>query len=363
MALVYYNAIVVTHERNHDLAGIKKFSSYFKIYNLGVMPLDRTGTLRFPIRTRSLFPMPPFKTLTKTYEEICNERAKELLMRAETLDTTLYTFWSGGIDSTCVLTSFLKNATQSQKERIVVLMSEESISENPNFYRDHIKGKLKRDSSTMFPYLIGTKNLIVNGEHNDQLFGSDIVSTVIGRFGTEVIHRTYDRAMFLTFLTEKIGNPDTASFYVDLFEKLRAAAPVDIKSNYDMFWWINFAVKWQTVYIRLLSYIAKRNVAGISEEYLKTNYAPFYNTENFQLWSMNNPDKKMREEWRSYKWPAKEIIYKYTKDADYRDHKTKRASLYHLMLQQIPSNFIDDSFFFYRDMEPALYHDPVNDFV
>ena len=91
-------------------------------------------------------------------------RAKELLARAERLDVSLYSFWSGGIDSTCVLVSLLKNASASQKERIVVLMSEESISENPNFYRDHVHGKLRRDSSTMFPYLLGTKHLFVSGE-------------------------------------------------------------------------------------------------------------------------------------------------------------------------------------------------------
>jgi hypothetical protein len=363
MDLVYYNAILASHARNHRLSGIEKFSSYFKIYNMGVVPIDRTGTITFPIKTKSLFPMPEFRTFAKTYEQICNERAKELLARAEKADVTLYSFWSGGIDSTTVLVSFLKNATDAQRERIVVLMSEESISENPNFYRDHVHGKLRRDSSAMFPYLIGSKHLLVNGEHNDQLFGSDIVASVIGRFGAEVLHRPYDRNTFLTFFTEKIDDPNTASFYVGLFERLKEAAPIDVKTNYDLFWWINFAVKWQTVYTRMLSYTAKRNTGNINEEYLRTNYAPFFNTEDFQLWSMNNPDKKIKDEWRTYKWPAKEVIYGYTKDAEYRDNKTKRGSLYHLILQQIPSNFIDDKLRFYDALEPELYHQPNNDFT
>lgn len=362
MELLYYNPILVSDPRNHHLAGFKTFSSYFGIYNLGVVPIDRTGTITFPVRTESLFPMPAFKTFTKTYEDICNERARELLQRAHTLNVPLYTFWSGGIDSTTVLVSLLKNATAQQRERIVVLMSEESISENPNFYRDHVHGKLKCDSSAMFPYLLGTKNLMVNGEHNDQVFGSDIVASVIARFGPEVIHKPYDRQLLYTFLSEKVGER-LGEFYVVLFERLKDASPIDISTNYDIFWWINFSVKWQTVYTRMLSYTAKRNVPAVNAEYLQTYYAPFYNTESFQLWSMNNPDKKIRDEWRSYKWPAKKVIYDFTKDADYRDNKTKRGSLYHLILQQIPSNFIDSSYRFYEYCSPEEYHRPVNDFV
>jgi hypothetical protein len=362
MNFVYYNAIIASDPKNYELSGIKKFSSYFKIYNFGVVPIDRTGTITFPIRTKSLFPMPAFRTFTRTYEDICNERAKELLTRAETLDTTLYAFWSGGIDSTTVLVSLLKNATASQHDRIVVLMSEESIAENPNFYRDHIHGKLRRESSARFPYLIGTRHLLVNGEHNDQVFGSDIVASVISRFGAGVIHKPYDRELLRAFFAEKVGE-ELAAFYVTLFERLKEAAPVDIKTNYDIFWWINFAVKWQTVYTRMLCYTAKRTVGAVTSEYLQAYYAPFFNTEAFQLWSMNNPDKKMRDEWRTYKWPAKEVIYNFDRDAEYRDNKTKRGSLYHLILQQIPFNFIDESFRFSEEIDSSVYHQPLNDFV
>src|ERR1700733_10926414 len=183
MEFIYYNSIIASHKRNWALAGIEKFSSYFKIYNLGVVPIDRTGTITFPIKTKSLFPMPAYRTFTKTYEEVCNARAKELLERAEKLDVSLYSFWSGGMDSTTVLVSLLKNATASQKDRIVVLMSEESISENPNFYRDHVRGKLRRDSSAVFPYLMGGKHLVGNGYPNDQVVGSDLVPSGVGRLG------------------------------------------------------------------------------------------------------------------------------------------------------------------------------------
>jgi hypothetical protein len=347
-----------------DLPGIKEFLAFFRVYGQGVAPVDRTGVLKFPVRARSLFPLPQLQLglFTKTYEQLCNERAQELLARAEKLDTLLYVFWSGGIDSTCMLVSFLKNATLSQLARITVLMSDASIAEYPAFYRDHIRWKLQREAASMFPYLIGTHRLIINGEHNDQLFGSDIIASAINRFGFEVVNEPYNRELFTVFFANQVGE-DTARLLVRLFERLRDRAPITLKTNYDVFWWINFSVKWQTVYMRMLSYTAERNSKLISAKYLGTYYQPFYNTEGFELWSMTNPRQRVKEGWRSYKWPAKEVIYEFTKDADYRDNKLKRGSLQYLVQQHVPFNFIDEDFVFHRSATPEEFYVEDNDFA
>ena len=165
------------------LPGIDKLQAYFKAYGSGVAPVDRSDVLKFPVKMKSLFPLPKMRETKHCYEELCNERAKELIVRAERLDTSLYVFWSGGIDSTCVLVSLLKYASSAQRERIVVLLTEGSITENPTFYCKYIRGRLRRESAVIFPYLIGTKNIIVTGEHNDQLFGSDIIAWAIVHLG------------------------------------------------------------------------------------------------------------------------------------------------------------------------------------
>ena len=361
--LIHYAPRVVIAPENRDLAGIQKFSSYFKIYGHGVVPNDRTGTIRFPVRTKSLFPIPVFRPVTRTFEDICNGRAKELLSRADALRITLYVFWSGGVDSTLALVSLLKNATPEQKNNIVVLMSEESITEYPGFYRDHIHGKLRTESSGGFPLLLGGNHLIVNGEHNDQLFGSDIVAKFIGMFGTSAMHQSYSRDTLSAFYNSFLNDEGTTHFYMDLFERVKAAAPVPISTNYLFFWWINFALKWQTVSIRTLTFASARNVEKITPEYIANNYAPFYRTDEFQLWSMNNLDKKIKDDWRSYKWVSKDIIYDYTRDADYRDNKIKRGSLHFLVVRQKIWPFIDENFHFAENINRTEYHEPENDFV
>lgn len=361
--LLYYNPNVVTHETNFHLSGMERFSSFFRIFNPTVVFLDRTGTVKIPVNVKSLFPMPVLRPQPKSFEDICNEQARTLLERAEKLNVRIYCLYSGGIDSTLVLVSFLKNATSEQRKRLTVLLSEDSILENPNFYRDHIRGKLPVEPSGSFPYLLGRADLVVGAEHNDQLFGSDVVGRLIVRFGAEAIHAPYSRETFFTLFNESLDDPATTHFYLDLFERLKEAAPVPLRSNFDLLWWINFSVKWQSVFMRILSYTTPRQTKFVDDAYIHTNYVHFYGTEDFQLWSMNNQDRKIKDEWRTYKWVCKDIIYDYTKDAEYRDNKTKRGSLFHLLLQRKPYNFIDDSFTFHAALDPKEYYQEKNDFI
>ena len=73
-------------------------------------------------------------------------------------------------------------------------------------------------------------------------------------------------------------------------------------------------------------------------------------------------DKKIKDTWETYKWPAKEAIYKYTKDEFYRKNKQKRGSLASVFGQQRSYNFIDSSFRLHHGMDAKQYYNPDNDF-
>ena len=362
--LLYFDHTTLDEKENLALPGMRKFEYFYRIYSNGVMFLDRTGTIQSPMRTKSLFPIPQMRSMPQSYEELCNERARELLERAERLDVDMYVFWSGGIDSTCVLVSLLKNATSEQKKRIVVVMSEYSVQENPNFYRDHVHGKLRTEPGVMAPYLLfGGNHLIVNGEHNDQLFGSDMVARLIGKYGESAIQKPYARETIQALYADITKDAAMADFYMNIFERLKGAAPISISTNHDFLWWINFCLKWQLVHFFVWSYAGPRAVGHINDAYLKERYAPFYSTEQFQLWSMNNLDKRIKDTWKSYKWVCKDVIYEYTKDADYRDNKTKFGSRFHLLINQFPYQTIDEHYGFHRSPLLAPYHEPKNDFL
>lgn len=361
---IYYNTGVVTHADNDDLPGIKKFRKFFSIYPQSSVFIDRTGTVKIPVKTASIYPIPVLRPFKKSYAELCIERAHELLARADTLNLPIYVSWSGGIDSTTLLVALLQVATDAQRARITVLLTEDSIAEYPAFFADHIRGKLTCDSASLFPYLLGTNNLLIVGENNDQVFGSDVIGRLLVSQGPASIHKPYSRDVFHKFFAPLLGNDaESTTFCLDLFERLAAAAPVQLNTNFEYLWWLNFNVKWQFVATRMIPYVTKRNTAGARADFLGTRFDQFFNTEDFQLWSMTNPDKKIKDAWNTYKWPAKDFIYEYTKDADYRDNKQKRGSLGAVLQQQPSFNFVDRNFTYFRTLDAAEWYNPKNDFV
>ena len=122
-SLVLYNPNVIRAQDRPPLPGVEKFCRFFVFHhNSNTTLCDRTGTIRFPIRLHSLFPIPKMRPMRKTLEEVCDERARGILRDADALDVPVGVMWSGGIDSTLVLVSLIKNATSGQKKRVTVLL-------------------------------------------------------------------------------------------------------------------------------------------------------------------------------------------------------------------------------------------------
>ena len=361
--IAYGLPAAIADPANAAYPGMALFAPFLKLYGLWVLPVDRAGVMRTPVRTLSEFAIPAFRSYTRDYEELCNERASQVLRDCERLGTTMYVLYSGGIDSTCLLVSLLKNASPEQKKRIVVLLSHESIAENPRFYDEHIRGRLRVDSSITFPERIGGNDILLSAEHNDLVMGNASIGSIITQYGPAAVHKPYARELLVDFFTRTLGDGGAAEFYFEFFDRLCKSAPVEIRTNFDFMWWFNFATKWQACFCYILFYTLPENASRINKDYLDSRFISFYNTEEFQLWSMNNLDKRIKDTWKSYKWVMKDIIYDYTKDADYRDNKTKVRSLPIVMKQHpIHFSFLDENFGFKNALKPQEFLDPENDY-
>jgi hypothetical protein len=350
MRLLHHGYLLLPQNRPPAL---DRLNAYFKIYP-GASPVDRSGTIVFPTQIKSVFPLPQMRECYESYKNLCAQRAADLVLLAARLDAHIYVFWSGGVDSTCALVSLLEHC--KDKQRIVVLLTEKSVLEYPLFFAQHIRGKLRHAPADLFVDLLDGQNVIVSGEHNDQLFGSDIIGDAIALFGIETITGRLQRELLTSLFEYRLnGDRETALFFSSLFGRLMETAPVTLKTNFDLLWWINFALKWQTVYMRSL--IFSRH--ALSCEHVKTFYQPFFNTVEFQLWSMNNLDKRIKDHWRTYKWPAKDVIFEFTGDADYRENKIKHRSLQSLLSKRPYHKFLDEDFAFRQQMD---WYQPQNDF-
>jgi hypothetical protein len=359
--LIYYNNSALEKEDISKFPGMDKFLYFFKIYS--VQPIfDRTGTIKLPILAKSLYPIPKFRIFTKTFEEVCNNRAKDILENAEKSKKRLYVFYSGGIDSTLVVVSLLKNANESQKNNLIILLSEHSIKENVKFYNDYIGGRLKVEPSRNFPYLLGQDSLFVSGEHNDHLFGSVWVKELMEIYGDDIIHKPYDLETIIDFFSKKEKNLEYNTFWANLLHKIVLNAPIKIETFFDFFWWVAFSIRFQGFVMYPLLSANLINMEKINEEYFKNNYLTFYGTDDFQLWSMNNMDKKIKDTWKSFKWICKEIIYNFNHDAEYKENKIKIASMRHIIPSTHGRNFLDAKFRLYDSLPLSEIYNEDNDF-
>lgn len=139
--------------------------------------VDRSGLLDTSMKVLS--PLPPMTSKELVYSDIVNKRACDILENSNDNNIELRVTWSGGIDSTLVLSSLLNNLDKYPNADLSVCLSHRSIKEYPKFYNDHIKDSLKvynsndfgLDCADSFRKNVMRKSdkvfLVVTGEVND----------------------------------------------------------------------------------------------------------------------------------------------------------------------------------------------------
>ena len=311
-------------------------STWFEIYkliNLNVSLVDRCDYLQSPYRFENKFPMPKIPNVfNKTYFDICIERAQKIVLHSKKIDKPISVLWSGGIDSTVVLISFILGCP-NDLDRISVVMNPWSIVENPNFYYNHIRNRFKLLPSEKTLDILDGSSIMVGGEFNDQLFGSDIVRDVETFGNMDLVLGPNTSQNVLPFLQSKgISEKSAAHWYFLLDDHIKNVCPVEINTVHQLFWWLNFSFKWQSVYYRIPERIKNQHL--LNDEFLSQYYLQFFVIEDFQIWSMLNPDKKIGSTWESYKLEAKKMILDFNGDKDYFDNKVKRGSLGQIFKQR-----------------------------
>jgi hypothetical protein len=356
MKPIFYNSIDLIEQRE-DVP--HAFKNMFKLFSKNMTLVDRTDKLAFPIEAKLLdnLVLPKFKPVARSYHEICLNRARKLMAYAKDNGQIITILYSGGVDSTLVLTSFLSVCSDDDlRSNLLVLLDDNSISENPNFYWNHVR-KLNKAPSNFFPRYIGSPNhYIVSGECNDQLFGSAAGHKYSIR-GVNMINMPAGPENIIPLMAQVMPMDEATRLY-RLLDKVAKASPVGIDTVYKWFWWMNMALKWQNVYVRLASFAPPQQQANVKFEH---NYTAFFSDQEFQLWSMNNSNRLIGETMSTYKYQCKQIIFDFTKDAVYNE-KAKIGSLMKILLQKPSAVMIDDNMKFHSNFsEVELTME--NDFV
>lgn len=296
-----------------------------KFFDCGI--IDRTRTLDVGFEQKILDEIPSSASGTEaTFAEVCDTAAQTIIREATEQDQRIQILWSGGIDSTAALTALLKNMSPPEYTRLEVILSMDSINEYPRFFREFILRKLPfRMIQPPITEHFSATGLIVTGEHGDQLFGSD---KLLPLMDNQLAYEEY-LAVLPLYLTSKFGKAAKVDQLMDYLHPLVQACPYPVVTTFDLFWWLNFTVKWQQVSLRMSVFSFQPEVFS-----LYTRFRHFFNTEDFQRWSLAYHPYRAAPSRQAYKRPAKEYIFSYTNDAHFLEEKSKEPSLKYALINR-----------------------------
>lgn len=249
-----------------------------------------------------------------SWEQCCEHRVSEL----EKIKGKVYIMWSGGIDSSVAITSILKYGSAALKARVTLVLSTNSFFEFPEMFQLLCKTFPFVNVYTPPESYLEPDDILVSGELGDQLFGSDLIYTVLQNYGESAIFESYNE--FVPKLFTKIAGQKAGLEYFENLEPIVKECPFPIKSCHDFFWWWNFSQKWQHVKFRIL-FLRFNDCKKFSG-----NVGSFFDTVPFQIWSLTHHSQKIKKDLNSYKWIAKDFIIQNTQFNEYRN-KPKIGSL------------------------------------
>jgi len=284
------------------------------IGNITTTILDRTGNMN--THNYIYDPIPEDYHTDMSFEECCYESANSLW----SLKKPIHVSWSGGIDSTTVLLSMLE--TKPKDGELFVRYTNESAREFPSLYEKLIRGKFIPTNSVFDKDYYDLPDIIrVSGDCGDGVYGTDhglLLSKhhLLDMSINNIYHWTtkdlYSKA------SAKYVRDENKNEILDAVLEYISYSPIQIKTLFDMYWWIYFNTKWMDIQL-------KKTVKW-SQSLNWKNHISFYNTPNFQRWSITNHEIKFQNQLKDFKKPSKEFIHKHFKDEDYRVNKTIRPS-------------------------------------
>ena len=261
------------------------------------------------VQTVDSVPLP----ISTPLPDLLDQRANELLGQSITVQ------WSGGVDSTSLLLSLIKNGIS--KQDLLIFYDDNSVKEYPKLYYWLIdQGYDIRKVKNWRRDLGNTQtDIITNGWCADQLFGSIFFHEQADKY-----HYALGDFLKTIKFTNGFLTQDQLDLAIQAYtEAAQKTFGIELSIAAELGWFINFCLKWTWV-----STFNELFLLGTKAE-KKTQV--FYNTPYFQGWSLGNfPHIKESNIYGKntlkYKYQLKKYCNEIFPDEDYLNNKTKHPS-------------------------------------
>lgn len=265
-------------------------------------------------------PLPkPFES-TVSLSDIMDETAQNIIQKVN--GGKIIVCWSGGVDSTAVVVSFLRNLPINGQKQLIVLGNEHSVLENKSFYHllknnnvslilsDTLVEDLKEEECTA----------ITSGWCADQLFGSDIHlidPSFYNKSPIEAIPAIWQKKFPRSSISK-----ESAEILFSIYKEYGKHLGLEIEQFCEMAWLHNFGVKW--------TFISNFMDFKLFQSSNENKAIPFFTNLDFQRWSISNFEnirkKNVFYEPGYYKRALKQYIYDFDNDGNYYSMKGKKNS-------------------------------------
>ena len=334
------NLVFVNHINlfalDSNLLNSGQFNEYLNLYRGWVKPgveyicpRDKPFEFNIPfdcLPTQYPLPDPPFNNLN--FDSIFDQLGETIVKKLNG-GKEIYLLWSGGIDSTIIATSILKNLGPQIPENLYLVLNQESIDENPVFFYKFLQPFNVIQYSDFCNLNLDTNNsLVLTGEGGDQIFGHSV--------GNRILSQDPDLAASpwrnnVNALKHFFDNPNVPGFW-DLFYSIMnssiTTAQARIETVYDFTWWLNYNFKFDSVMYRTpLTLFPKLDAQQRAEYYGKVVWNVFAELP-VQQWSISaGSEEKIGKTKKSFKYAGKRYIYNFDRNEHYFREKRKEWSL------------------------------------
>lgn len=314
--------------------GLRRFNSSIP----GLYNRHGKNTLPFKngFQNKPGFAMPDYDpTFNKSWQQVMDERCAWL--QKHRFDKRWVIGWSGGIDSTGILASIIKNMDRADFDNVIVACSKFSVWENPKFFFDFIEPNFQTiESKNLFnPEMLTEENYILDGEPADQLFAGMGAQSMMLIHDVSYLEKDAmtDSGPIIDYIAKTPGVKGSAPpglvfaewLYASLIENVKSTN-IPIHTYHDLLWWYFFNFNWTAVKLRALSHnqYATLENAGIYFD----RFIHWFDSDDYQSWAMHNNllGAKYGSNVGQYKYQAKKYIFDLDKNSYYFKYKTKTFS-------------------------------------
>lgn len=300
-----------------QLLKVKGFNRYNRLIDINSIfstnpnfpIIDRTGQISGPVRWARVRPWQvPDQTLT--LEQAMQQRVQELAAGNQPINL----FWSGGIDSTAVLTAMLRFLPELSQ--LTVIYSPWSVYEHPeylDFLQQFTDVKLIDISGTCYLDM-NQPGIWVSGNSGDEVHAS-VDQSFIEQYGIEQLHRPWK-----DFFYRRIADHG----FMEFCEQFFSLSGTQICSVLEARWWfytnckITSILRQQTVPLLLTNHFTPVSVDNIHG---------FFDCAAYESFAMSNLDKILPGSFNSWKQCLKDFCHDFDALDLWYQTKTKGHSI------------------------------------